>query len=148
MERNCTDDLIAEKDEVIAAKDKIIAEKDTRLAEMMIKDGEPVEKTERYTGLDIDALKQIAISLGEYVYVFLADKATRGSDTMLHNEAMLWSDRIVAETVERVRAEDLNRLAKMMVIDEKPIDEIERYTGLNVDTLKLIAKSLGKTLVI
>ena len=35
-----------------------------------------------------------------------------------------------------------------MIIDQKPIEEIERYTGLNVTALKKIAQSLGKTLVL
>ena len=36
---------------------------------MMINDGEPVDKIERYTGLDIDALKQIANSLGKTLVI-------------------------------------------------------------------------------
>ena len=38
-------------------------------------------------------------------------------------------------------------IAEMMINDGKPANEIERYTELNVDTLKQIAKSLGKPLV-
>ena len=36
----------------------------------------------------------------------------------------------------------------MMINDRKPIDEIEKYTGLNAAALKSIAQSIGKTLVI
>ena len=36
----------------------------------------------------------------------------------------------------------------MMINDQKPVDEIERYTGLDATTLKSIAQSIGKTLVI
>lgn len=38
-------------------------------------------------------------------------------------------------------------IAEMMINDGKPANEIERYTELNVDTLKQIAESLGKPLV-
>ena len=48
---------------------KNLKKKDERFAEMMINDGEPVDKIERYTGLDIDALKQIANSLGKTLVI-------------------------------------------------------------------------------
>ena len=44
---------------------EIIKEKDFRFAEMMINDGETADKIGRYTGLDVDTLKQIAKSLGK-----------------------------------------------------------------------------------
>ena len=49
---------------------------------------------------------------------------------------------------EEAKAEEKRELAKMMINDRKPIDEIEKYTGLNAATLKSIAQSIGKTLVI
>ena len=66
-----TEDLYAARAELAAAKqelvakDRLIAEKDTRLAEMMINDGKPADEIERYSGLDIDTLKQMAKSLGK-----------------------------------------------------------------------------------
>ena len=91
---------------------------------------------------------EITKSLDEYVYGLLADKTTRGADSMLQEKVMLWGDRIRAEAKAEAKAEEKNELAEMMINDEKPIDEIERYTGLNAAALKQIAKSLGKTLVI
>jgi hypothetical protein len=51
-------------------------------------------------------------------------------------------DRIIEEKDRTIK-----EFAKMLINDGKPADEIERYTGLNVDTLKQIAESLGKPLV-
>ena len=74
MDRMCnisgyyTEDLYAAKAELAAAKQEL-EKKDERFAEMMINDGEPVDKIERYTGLDIDALKQIANSLGKTLVI-------------------------------------------------------------------------------
>ncbi|WP_049962735.1 hypothetical protein [Ruminococcus sp. HUN007] len=59
------DRSLKEKDKSLEEKDKIIKEKDFRFAEMMINDGETADKIGRYTGLDVDTLKQIAKSLGK-----------------------------------------------------------------------------------
>ena len=59
------DRILEEKDKSLEEKDKIIKEKDFRFAEMMINDGETADKIGRYTGLDVDTLKQIAKSLGK-----------------------------------------------------------------------------------
>ncbi len=59
------DRILEEKDKSLEEKDKIIKEKDFRFAEMMINDGETADKIGRYTGLDVDTLKQIAESLGK-----------------------------------------------------------------------------------
>ena len=59
------DRSLKEKDKSLEEKDKIIKEKDFRFAEMMINDGETADKIGRYTGLDVDTLKQIAESLGK-----------------------------------------------------------------------------------
>ncbi len=59
------DRILEEKDRSLKEKDKIIKEKDFRFAEMMINDGETADKIGRYTGLDVDTLKQIAESLGK-----------------------------------------------------------------------------------
>ena len=67
---------------------------------------------------------------------------------MLNEKIILWDDRIRAETKAETQAEDRRKFAEMMIIDQKPIEEIERYTGLNVAALKKIAQSLGKTLVL
>lgn len=100
------------------------------------------------TNDDYQRMIEITKSLDEYVYGLLADKSTRGADSMLQEKVMLWGDRIRAEAKAEAKAEEKNELAEMMINDEKPIDEIERYTGLNAAALKQIAKSLGKTLVI
>ena len=100
------------------------------------------------TNDDYQRMIEITKSLDEYVYGLLEDKSTRGADSMLQEKVMLWGDRIRAEAKAEAKAEEKNELAEMMINDEKPIDEIERYTGLNAAALKQIAKSLGKTLVI
>ncbi|MBP0961872.1 MAG: hypothetical protein J5864_06985 [Oscillospiraceae bacterium] len=55
-------------------------------------------------------------------------------------------DEILASKDEEL--EKKNRIiAEMMINNGKPADEIEGYTGLSVNSLKQIAKSLGKPLV-
>ena len=51
------------------AKAEAKAEANNDLAEMMINDGEPIDKIERYTGLNAAALKQIAQSLGKTLVI-------------------------------------------------------------------------------
>ena len=63
---------------------------------------------------------------------------------MLNEKIVLWDDRIRAEA----KAEEKREIAEMMINDRMPIDEIEKYTGLNAAALKSIAQSIGKTLVI
>ena len=63
---------------------------------------------------------------------------------MLNEKVMLRDDRIRAEAEDKRN----KQLAEMMINDRKPIDEIEKYTGLNAAALKSIAQSIGKTLVI
>ena len=86
----------------------------------------------------------ITDSLDDYVYELLEDKAKRGADSMLKSNAVLVLDRAVAEAEARKARE----FAEKLIIDEEPVDKIERYTGLNATELKQIANSLGKTLVI
>ena len=100
------------------------------------------------TNDDYVRMINITKSLDEYVYGLLEDKLKRGAGSMLQEKVMLWGDRIVAETEERVKAEEKNEFAEKLIIDDVPVGTIERYTGLNVDALKQIANSLGKTLVI
>ena len=67
---------------------------------------------------------------------------------MLNEKIILWDDRIRAEAVAETEDKKNKQLAEMMINDQKPVDEIERYTGLDATTLKSIAQSIGKTLVI
>ena len=67
---------------------------------------------------------------------------------MLNEKVMLRDDRIRAEAKAEAKAEYKREIAEMMINDRMPIDEIEKYTGLNAATLKSIAQSIGKTLVI
>ena len=87
-------------------------------------------------------------SLKAYLYSSIDDISIKGADSMLNEKIILWDDRIRAETKAETQAEDRRKFAEMMIIDQKPIEEIERYTGLNVAALKKIAQSLGKTLVL
>ena len=69
------DSMLQEK--IIFRDDRIRAEavaetedkKNKQLAEMMITDKEPVDKIERYTGLDATALKSIAQSIGKTLVI-------------------------------------------------------------------------------
>ena len=67
---------------------------------------------------------------------------------MLNEKVMLRDDRIRAEAKAEAEEKRNKELAEMMINDRKPIDEIERYTGMNAAALKVIAQSIGKTLVI
>ena len=87
-------------------------------------------------------------TLKEYIYSSINDISIKGADSMLNEKVMLRDDRIRAETKAETQAEEKRKFAEMMIIDQKPIEEIERYTGLNVAALKKIAQSLGKTLVL
>ena len=83
-------------------------------------------------------------SLKAYLYSSIDDISRKGADSMLNEKIILWDDRIRAEAKQEKNQE----LAEMMINDQKPVDEIERYTGLDATTLKSIAQSIGKTLVI
>ena len=96
------------------------------------------------TNDDYARMMSITDSLDDYVYGLLEDKAKRGADSMLKSNAVLVLDRAVAEAEARKARE----FAEKLIIDEEPVDKIERYTGLNATELKQIANSLGKTLVI
>ena len=90
----------------------------------------------------------ITCSLEERIYSNIDDISKKGVDSMLNEKIVLWDDRIMAEAKAEAKAEEKRELAKMMINDRKPIDEIEKYTGLNAAALKSIAQSIGKTLVI
>ena len=99
---------------------------------------------ERITNDEYHNMIDIIKSLNEYVYSNIEDIRKKGADSMLQEKCVLWSDKIKAEA----KAEEKRELAEMMINDQKPVDEIERYTGLDATTLKSIAQSIGKTLVI
>ena len=86
----------------------------------------------------------ITCSLEERIYSNIDDISKKGVDSMLNEKIVLWDDRIRAEA----KAEEKREIAEMMINDRMPIDEIEKYTGLNAAALKSIAQSIGKTLVI
>ena len=105
-------------------------------------------KDERITNDEYREMLNIIKSLKAYLYSSIDDISIKGADSMLNEKIILWDDRIRAETKAETQAEEKRKFAEMMIIDQKPIEEIERYTGLNVAALKKIAQSLGKTLVL
>ena len=56
-------------------------------------------------------------------------------------------DEKLAEKDEKLAEKD-RIIAEMMIQNDKPAGEIEKITGFNVNTLKEIAQSLDKTLVL
>ena len=90
----------------------------------------------------------ITCSLEERIYSNIDDISKKGVDSMLNEKVMLRDDRIRAEAKAEAEEKRNKELAEMMINDRKPIDEIERYTGMNAAALKSIAQSIGKTLVI
>ena len=101
-------------------------------------------KDERITNDEYREMLNIIKSLKAYLYSSIDDISKKGADSMLNEKIILWDDRIRAETEDKKN----KQLAEMMINDQKPVDEIERYTGLDATTLKSIAQSIGKTLVI
>ena len=99
---------------------------------------------ERITNDEYREMLNIIKSLKAYLYSNIDDISKKGADSMLNEKIILWDDRIRAET----QAEDKRKFAEMMITDKEPVDKIERYTGLDATTLKSIAQSIGKTLVI
>ena len=87
-------------------------------------------------------------TLEEYIYNSIEDISKKGVDSMLQERIIFRDDRIRAEAVAETEDKKNKQLAEMMINDQKPVDEIERYTGLDATTLKSIAQSIGKTLVI
>ena len=87
-------------------------------------------------------------TLEEYIYNSIEDISKKGVDSMLQEKIIFRDDRIRAEAVAETEEKKNKQLAEMMINDQKPVDEIERYTGLDATTLKSIAQSIGKTLVI
>ena len=102
----------------------------------------------KITNDEYHEMLNITSTLEEYIYSSIDDISIKGVDSMLNEKIMLRDDRIRAETKAETQAEEKRKFAEMMIIDQKPIEEIERYTGLNVAALKSIAQSLGKTLVL
>ena len=102
----------------------------------------------KITNDECHEMLNITGTLKEYIYSSINDISIKGADSMLNEKVMLRDDRIRAETKAETQAEEKRKFAEMMIIDQKPIEEIERYTGLNVAALKKIAQSLGKTLVL
>ena len=103
---------------------------------------------ESITNDEYREMLNIIKSLKAYLYSSIDDISIKGADSMLNEKIILWDDRIRAETKAETQAEEKRKFAEMMIINQKPIEEIERYTGLNVAALKKIAQSLGKTLVL
>ena len=99
---------------------------------------------ESITNDEYREMLNIIKSLKAYLYSSIDDISRKGADSMLNEKIILWDDRIRAEAKQEKNQE----LAEMMINDQKPVDEIERYTGLDATTLKSIAQSIGKTLVI
>ena len=101
-------------------------------------------RDERITNDEYHEMLNITCSLEERIYSNIDDISKKGVDSMLNEKVMLRDDRIRAEAEDKRN----KQLAEMMINDRKPIDEIEKYTGLNAAALKSIAQSIGKTLVI
>ena len=101
-------------------------------------------RDERVTNDEYHEMLNITCSLEEHIYSNIDDISKKGVDSMLNEKVMLRDDRIRAEAEDKRN----KQLAEMMINDRKPIDEIEKYTGLNAAALKSIAQSIGKTLVI
>lgn len=83
-------------------------------------------------------------TLKEHLYSDIKDIEEKGADSVMQEKFVFWSDKVRAEA----KSEEKIALAEMMISDGKPIDEIERYTSFNAATLKQIAKSIGKTLML
>ena len=105
-------------------------------------------RDERVTNDEYHEMLNITCSLEEHIYSNIDDISKKGVDSMLNEKVMLRDDRIRAEAVAKTQEEEKRKFAEMMINDRKPIDEIEKYTGLNAAALKSIAQSIGKTLVI
>ena len=103
---------------------------------------------ESITNDEYHEMLNITGTLEEYIYNSIEDISKKGVDSMLQEKIIFRDDRIRAEAVAETEDKKNKQLAEMMINDQKPIDEIERYTGLNVAALKSIAQSIGKTLVI
>ena len=103
---------------------------------------------ERITNDEYNEMLNITCSLEEYIYNSIEDISKKGVDSMLQEKIIFRDDRIRAEAVAETEEKKNKQLAEMMINDQKPVDEIERYTGLDATTLKSIAQSIGKTLVI
>ena len=105
-------------------------------------------RDERVTNDEYHEMLNITCSLEEHIYSNIDDISKKGVDSMLNEKVMLRDDRIRAEAKAEAEEKRNKELAEMMINDRKPIDEIERDTGMNAAALKSIAQSIGKTLVI
>ncbi|MBR6923933.1 MAG: hypothetical protein IKH50_05300, partial [Oscillospiraceae bacterium] len=63
------------------------------------------------------------------------------------DEKLAEKDEKLAEKDEKLAEKD-RIIAEMMIQNDKPAGEIEKITGFNVNTLKEIAQSLGKKLIL
>ena len=70
---------------------------------------------------------------------------------MLQDKFMFASDELIAEVEARKDAEFAKKdaeknkqLAKVMILNDEPLEKIEQYTGLNIAAIKPIAQSLGR----
>ncbi len=103
---------------------------------------------EKVTNDECQKMYNIIGTLEEYVYSSIDDIRIKGVDSMLQEKIIFRDDRIRAEGIAEGEEAKSRKIAEMMISDNKPADEIEKYTGLNLAALKPIAQALGKTLML
>ena len=92
-----------------------------------------------------DEYKQILLiicDLKEYLYGNITDISEKGADSMIQERIILSYDKAKAEGKD----EQAKKMAEEMLNADEPVVKIERYTGLTLESIIPIAKSLGKNL--
>lgn len=98
----------------------------------------------KVTGDECRTMFGIIQDLKAHIYSSIEDIQKKGADIMVKERFVLSMDRIEAEAIEKTTRE----IAERMIRKNKPVDEIEEFTDLNVKTLKEIATAIGCTLVL
>ena len=84
----------------------------------------------------------IMLDLKNYLYGNISDITEKGADSMIQEKIVLSYDKAKMEGKD----EQAKNMAREMLIADEPANKIERYTGLTLDAIIPIAKSLGKTI--
>ena len=105
----------------------------------------------KITNDEYHEMLDITRTLEKHVYKNIDDIFSKGADQMLQDKFMFASDELIAEVEARKDAEFAKKdaeknqqLAKVMILNDEPLEKIEQYTGLNIAAIKPIAQSLGR----
>ena len=134
----------------------------SKMCKSIVETMETLKADGKITNDELTSMLIITKTLKNHIYSSINDITESGADSMLDEKIIFWDDQVRAEgraegrkeveaklaEKDEIIAEKDRIIAEMMIQNDKPVGEIEQVTGYNVNSLKEIARSLGKTLMI